>query len=399
MRYIVFILLLYVSSVYSAQVVPLTAKYQGAEDCEACHYYIVRKWRHSWHAKSHYRHDEYYRATVNYVSRKTRQNIDAVKIECATCHNPRIAVTKTNFVYSLDKIMGLHTPLVKKVDKAVHDSKIREGINCVVCHNIDKIHSDLNASFRGINRVTWLPQGIMSGPFKDAISPYHKTVYKKFMSTNPNELCFVCHANDHTVKGKVFTDMQQQYKGSKQTCVSCHMGPKKELYASSLRIDHGKPRPRMIREHTFIGAHTPSMWRNALHVRLQKKENTLAITLINNLPHNIPSGFGAREIRLEITYKNGEKTIGREYVSLTRHYTSQWGRVTIPHLGVKASPDMSVPAHGTKTVKVSLKKGVTAVHVDVYYLLVNKQVRKLLDLKEPIWSQKMFITDGWLRGI
>ena len=399
MRSIVFVLLLVVSSVYSAQVVTLSTKYQGSEDCEACHYYIVRKWRHSWHAKSHYAHDEYYRASVNYVSRKTRRSRDAVKIECATCHNPRITVTKTDFAYNLDKIMGLQTPIVKRVDKAVNDTKIREGINCVVCHNIDKIHNDLNSSFRGINRVTWLPQGIMSGPFNDAVSPYHKTVYKKFMNSNPNELCFVCHANDHNVAGKIFINMQKQYGDSKQTCVECHMGPKKEFYAASLPIDHGKPKPRMIREHTFMGAHVASMWKHALKLSLRANSNYLSITLKNNLPHNIPSGFGAREIRIEIIYQNGKKVVSRHFISLTKHYISKLNRPTIPHLGVKASEDMSVPANGSKTMTIALNQKATSVRVNVYYILVNAQVRKLLHLKEPIWSQKMPIVSASLGDI
>ena len=46
-----------------------------------------------------------------------------------------------------------------------------------------------------MNRVTWMKSGTMTGPYNDAKSPYHKVEARDFMDTNPNQLCFVCHAN------------------------------------------------------------------------------------------------------------------------------------------------------------------------------------------------------------
>jgi nitrate/TMAO reductase-like tetraheme cytochrome c subunit len=389
MRVLVFVSLL-ISFVYSAEVVKVEEKYQDSSKCQACHNHLVKDWQHSWHARSYEKNDEYFRASLEYVSKKSHKSLNAVKVECATCHNPRIAITSTSKAYEIDAVLGLDKN--SKVNKAVNDVSISEGINCVVCHNIDKIHDNLDASKRGMDRVTWLKSGVMSGPFSDATSPYHKTEGRDFMDKNPNQLCFVCHANDHTAKGDMFINMQAEYKNSAETCVSCHMGAKKELYAATLRIDHGKPKQRAIREHGFSGAHTASMWKNALHVSTKVEGNDLVITLKNDLPHNLPSGFGSREILIDVGYTKANKVVSKESVSLSRHYQNKYKKPTIAHIAEVSSPDDSVVAKGEKTIRVKLNRNANGATIAVSYRLVNDEVRGLLELKEPIWSQKMAIS-------
>ena len=386
MKYLISLLLL-ISFGNCAKVVEVGEKFKSSENCQACHNHLVQEWDESWHSKSHYKNDEYFRASVDYVSRKTHKSLNAIKVECATCHNPRISVTSTDTDYEIAAVLGLDKN--SKVNKAVNDKTISEGINCVVCHNIDKIHDSLDASKRGINRVSWLKSGVMSGPFDDAFSPYHKTEYREFMDKDPNELCFVCHANDHTTDGEMFINMQGEYGESEEKCVSCHMGEKKDLYASTLRIDKGKVRKRKIREHGFSGAHTKEMWRDALEVSAAADGDDLVITLKNDLPHNLPSGFGSREIVIDIEYKDLQGKVSESSVSLTRHYISKHKKPTIAHMAQKASKDDSVPAKGEKTVKVKLDKSARSAVVTVSYRLVNDEVREILELKEPIWSEKM----------
>ncbi len=386
MKYLITVLLL-VSSLYSAKVVPVGERYKSSDDCRACHNHLVKAWKQSWHSNSHYMKDEYFRASVDYVSRKTHKSLNAIKVECATCHNPRISVTSTDTDYEVAAVLGLDKN--SKVNKAVHDDALDEGINCVVCHNIDQIHSELDESHRGMDRVSWSKTGLMSGPFGDANSPYHKTEYRDFMDKNPNQLCFVCHANDHTARGHIFVNMQEEYGKSEEKCVTCHMGERKELYASTLRIDHGKPKAREIRAHGFGGAHTKSMWKNALKVSAKVDGDYLVITLKNDLPHNIPSGFGSREILVDIEYKNLDTKVSEDSISLTRHYLGKYKKPTIPHMAEKASKDESVPANGEKTLRVKYDRKSKSATIKVSYRLVNDEVRDLLELKEPIWSEKM----------
>lgn len=378
----------------SAKVVKVDERFQESDSCKSCHLRIVREWKKSWHSRSHYKNDEYFRKSLDYVARKSRKSVNSVKVKCATCHNPRISVTSTDEDYEIAAVMGLAKG--GAVDKAVHDSSISEGINCVVCHNIDKIHDKLPASSRGINRVSWTKSGTMTGPYSDAKSPYHKTVEHEFMNKNPDKLCFVCHANDRSIKGLVFTNMQKEYKKGSKRCVDCHMGKKHRDVAASYKMYNGKAKIREVRNHGFMGAHISSMWVNALTLKLSQKGNNILVTIKNPQPHNIPSGFGSREILVNITYRKGSAVLEEKTISLTTHYTRKRSKASIAHLAKKALKDMSIPAHGKRVLKVPKVKGASSVDVELNYVLVNEEVRNLLKLEGENWSKKSYITKGSL---
>jgi cytochrome c551/c552 len=284
-----------------------------------------------------------------------------------------------------------------KIDNAVNNSAISEGINCVVCHNIDKIHEEYDETKRGINRVEWTKSGTMTGPYDDAKSPYHKTKKHAFMNEEPNKLCFVCHANDRSVDGLVFTDMQSEYKENEKACVDCHMGAKHADLAATYKMYDGKAKQRDVRSHEFAGAHIGSMWKDALELSLSKKSKNIIIEITNPQPHNIPSGFGSREIIVDVTYKNGDKVVESKSISLTNTYDRKKNRPTIAHLAVRQSKDMSIPAHEKRVLKVSKVAGSNSVEVELSYRLVNDEVRTLLELKEQKWTEKHFIAKESLK--
>lgn len=373
----------------------LNQKFHDSSNCKSCHMPIVKQWRKSYHAKSHYGNDEYLRASMDYVQRKTRKPINAVKVQCAVCHNPRIAVTETGMDYAIAAVMELDKG--SEVNKAVASDALSEGINCLVCHNIDKINDDLPPEKRGIHRISWNPVGVMSGPFEDANSPYHKTQYRDFFGKDPKKLCFVCHANDRSQSGLVFANTKEEYKETAKQCADCHMSPKKEGVASTLATENGKAKKRMIREHSFAGAHTAPMWEGALSLVGKKEGNKLMLTLANENPHNIPTGFGARELLIDIVYQSGGTVVENKQISLTQHYTDKRGKDTIPHLAVKATKDLSIPANSERTFAVDIPKGAGNAVVTVSYRLVNDQIRNLLKLKEKQWGEKKFITKATVR--
>lgn len=373
-----------------AQVVQVGEKFKDSGKCKACHSHIVKEWESSWHAKSHYANDEYLQKTIDYVARKTSgKSLNTIKIECAACHNPRISVTSTDAEYEAIAALNLDKNLA--ASKALQSDTIAEGINCVVCHNIDQIHDALPDSKRGIHRVSWMKPGVMSGPYADAKSPYHKVEQRDFMDTNPNQLCFVCHANDTSEEGHRFTNMESEFKSGGKQCVDCHMGPRKTGVAATLRDSSGKQHKRLIRAHGFTGAHTESMWKDALKVGVKKRQGGLEVTLSNPQPHALPSGFGSREIVIEAQYMIKGKVVDTEIRSLTSRYVSKRGKPTIPHLAVKTTESVSIPAYGSKTFLLPLVKGAEKVSVAVSYRLVNDEIREMLDLKDPIWSKKMVI--------
>ena len=384
------LLLAVISFAASPQAAPaLNDKFHDSSNCKSCHLPIVNEWKKSFHAKSHFASNEYLRASMDYVHRKTRKSVNAVKVQCAVCHNPRIAVTETGMDYEIAAVMELDKG--SKVNKAVNSDAIAEGINCLVCHNVDSIDETLPDTQRGIHRLKWNPVGVMSGPFADADSPYHKTQKRDFFD-DPKKLCMVCHANDRSMSGLVFANTQKEYKETQKQCADCHMSPKKPGVASTLANDNGKPKQRMIREHLFVGAHATPMWEGALDVTGKKVGNTMLITISNSNPHNVPTGFGSREIVVDVVYMSGTTVLENKTYSLTQHYTDKRGKPTIPHLAVKASEDMSIPANGERSFSASIPQGAGNAIVTVSYRLVNDQIRGLLDLKEKEWSEKKFIT-------
>ncbi len=377
-------------TLYSAEAVKVGDKFKDSGKCKGCHSHIVKQWEDSWHAKSHYGNDEYFQKTIDYVARKdNRKSLNTVKIECATCHNPRIAVTSTSDEY--EAIAALKLDKDSAATKALQSDTISEGINCVVCHNIDQIHDDLPENKRGIHRVTWMKSGTMTGPYPDAKSPYHKVEQRPFMDNNPNQLCFVCHANDTSSEGHRFTDMKSEFNADGKQCVDCHMSTRKMGVASTLPGINGKPTKRLIREHGFIGAHTEGMWKDALQVKARKGARGLEVTLINPQPHPLPSGFGSREIVIDAQFLSGGKVVKNESLSLTSHYLNKRGKPTIPHLSAKTVTNLSIPANASKTFTLPLAIGAENVDIKVSYRLVNDEVREMLELKDPIWSKKMMI--------
>lgn len=373
----------------------LDDKYHDSSKCKSCHVQIVNEWAHSYHARSHYKNDEYFRKSIDYYARKTREPLNAVKVKCAACHNPRIAVTSTDVNYAIDVVMGLDED--SKVNKAVSDSALSEGVNCLVCHNVDDIDNTLPPDKRGIHRIKWNPVGIMSGPFEDANSPYHKTQYRDFFGKDPKQLCLVCHGSDYSIHHLNFANTEREYKDTKKQCADCHMSPKKEGVASNLPIDNGKPKKRMIREHSFAGAHVGWMWKDVLKMEAKPEGDSFLVTISNENPHNIPTGFGARELILDIVYRSGTKVVETKHVSMTQHYKDKRGKVTIPHLAAEMTDDLSIPAQGSKTLKIPMVPGAGQVTFELYYRLVNDEVRELLELKGKQWREKKLITTTTVR--
>ena len=317
------------------------------------------------------------------------KSLNTIKIECATCHNPRISVTSTNAEDEALASVGFDKNTA--ASKALKSDNISEGINCVVCHNIDKIHDDLPESKRGINRVTWMKSGTMTGPYNDAKSPYHQVEARDFMDTSSNQLCFVCHANDKSEDGHPFINMQSEFKSNGKQCVDCHMGARTQGVAATLRLSNGDAHTRMVRPHGFVGAHTETMWQDALGVNAKKVKQMLEVTLNNTQSHALPSGFGSREILIEAQYVNGGKILKTETLSLTTKYLSKRDKPTIPHLAVKTISSISIPALSSKTFSLPMPTDAQSVNIVVSYRLVNDEVRELLELKDPIWSKKMVI--------
>jgi hypothetical protein len=87
-------------------------------------------------------------------------------------------------VFRMDKVGGL----------PIADG--REGITCDVCHSVAdvRIHHDKNGKLRTVDiaKMEIIRRGdVKFGPFKDAVSPFHKTAYSPIYKKS--EFCAMCH--------------------------------------------------------------------------------------------------------------------------------------------------------------------------------------------------------------
>jgi len=174
MRWIIVVIIM-ISSLYGETTKEINKKWSSNKNCEACHTKISKYWETSRHSNSHFSKNDLYKKSVEYILLKSPKLImDEVKIDCAKCHNPRIT---QKYVTKEDKMLfalGI-TEQQKKYTEALNAEHMKNGINCIVCHNIDEIHLDKSVGSQGLNSVKFGPQGTMYGPFDDANSPYHKT--------------------------------------------------------------------------------------------------------------------------------------------------------------------------------------------------------------------------------
>ncbi len=380
-------------SLWSVELAPkLSEKFSSSQKCKSCHQRIVDEWSRSNHARSHYDSNEYLKKTMDYYSKKTRKSLSSVKIECARCHNPRISSPQTDIYYDIDVLMKVDAN--SAATKAANDPILKEGVNCLVCHNIDQIKGH-SSSQRGVERIAWNEVGVMSGPFNDAVSPYHETQYRDFFD-DPNKICFICHSSDHSIHNLIFANTKKEFGDSKQKCADCHMSLRYESAASNFPIHNNMPKKRLVRNHGFRGAHSDEMLFNSLDLTLKSSQSKLFVTISNSIPHSVPTGFGARELILEVEYHT-DRLMRTDRVSLTQHYKDKRGKPTIPHLAKSATKENSIPADSNRTFKFDLLDGAEDIKATLYFRLVNDEVREILKLEDPKWSKKSVIDSAELK--
>lgn len=374
----------------------ISKKYETNENCNACHMEISKRWETSRHSNSHFSKNDLFKKSLEYMVRKNPTLIlDEMKVECAKCHNPRI--TKKT-VAEKDKyllLMGIEENK-EEMERVLNTENMKNGINCVVCHNIDEIHLDKSKGSEGMNSVKFGKQGTMFGPFDDAVSPYHKTAQRvHFMSDDPT-LCFVCHhsaSNSHGVEvyatGKEYDEM-----GSKEGCKECHMSEKFEGFASNYSVAGDKPKPRMVREHRFASVDNSNIMINYIDVKSSTRGGKFTLTLKNKTPHFIPTGYGLREIILHVDYfDRSDKKVGEEKKVLASKWVDDKGEETIPHLAKSKSKDTRLAGNTTEEYTFDVPKGATHAKYTFSYRLISEKMAKEIGVTDPFFLKEYIFSE------
>ncbi|WP_200762640.1 multiheme c-type cytochrome [Nitrosophilus alvini] len=361
-------------------------RFAVSEKCRTCHEKIVSEWKTSWHSKSHFSKDELYKKTLVYMSKKLHKNVIELEVKCAQCHNPRVGEKKIDVSDMFVTGFGIEA---KDIKKSFEQGFVKDGVNCIVCHNIEKIKESQDPAQRGYKAIVWGPSDTMVGPFADARSPYHKTKQGEHF-LNPNRLCFVCHYNGRNIYGKIIysTGMEYEESGSKKKCVDCHMSEKHDGRLTEKKFDGYDINIRKIRSHLFMGARNGDILNNALKVGTEKKEDLIFITLQNLTPHKVPTGFGSREVVLEAVFllENGLKKSVSEIFGV--EYRDKRDRETIPHLAVKIEDDSRLNPYETRKFSLKIPAGSESVKINLYYKLIGEKLAKKLELNEEIFLKR-----------
>jgi len=365
-------------------------RYSQSKNCAGCHPEQAKDWKTTWHSKSHTTQNSLYKKTLEFMSKKLYKDSQKLSIECAKCHNPRISVKKVNKAFILSKAFGAKNKEVEKIDYALNTNYLKEGINCIVCHNIDSIEHTTDLSKRGFDAVKWGKNHIMVGPFDSNRTSFHQSVKREHFTKDVNRLCFVCHyGGENLHKLPVYTTGKefQKYQDSKK-CVDCHMSvQKKGIIAPNITKDGESSKVRELRSHLFAGVRNSDIIKNAFDLNVTQNGSYLLVTLHNKTPHKVPTGYGGRLLRVEVNYfKDKEKTetIHRD---LGVKYLDENGEVTIPYLAKSIAKDTRLKAEESRKIPFIIPNTTTDLEVVVWYQLVNDDIKKLLDINDPIFTK------------
>jgi len=394
MKWIIVTLLL-----LSSLLAEIDKKWSSNKNCEGCHIAISTKWETSRHSNSHFSKNDLYKKSLEYIVANSHKLIlDEVKISCAKCHNPRI--TKKHVKYE-DKILvalGI-TEQQEKYTKALNAEHMKNGINCIVCHNVDEIHLDKDKGSDGLNSIKFGPQGTMFGPLDDAKSPYHKTELRPHFTDDNPKLCFACHystKNSHGVEvyatGKEY-DMKKD-KVAQEGCKNCHMSKKKMGVASNFPIDGKQPRKRMVRDHRFASVDNSNIFNENVDIKSKKEGGEFIISLYNKAPHSIPTGYGLREIIIKVEFfDNANQLLSEEIQVLGASWKDKWGKVTIPHLAKSIISDTRLEGKSSRALKFKIPKNAEQVAYKFSYKLINSEMAKKLGITDPFFLKEYILSE------
>ena len=321
--------------------------------------------------------------------------LDEVKVDCAKCHNPRI--TKKS-VENKDKyllLMGIEENK-EEMQRVLNTENMKNGINCVVCHNIDEIHLDKSKGSQGMNNVKFGSQGTMFGPFDDADSPYHKTAQRAhFMDDDPT-LCFACHystKNKHGVEVYA-TGKEYDAQDSKEGCKECHMSKKYQGVASNYAKDGRTPKARMVRQHRFASVDNSNIMIDYIDVKSRTEGGKFILNIKNKTPHNIPTGYGLREIILTVVYfDKSDKQIGEARKVLASKWVDANGDETIPHLAKSKAEDTRLAANSSEDYAFSIPKDALYAKYIFSYRLISENMAKTIGITDPFFLKEYIFSE------
>ncbi len=371
--------------------------YSESKYCKTCHAVQVADWNTTWHSRS-YTGNILFNKMVDYISKKSRKDKKILLMECAECHSPRITKTSVDSyrIYKMTKAYGLETKETKEIDNALKDKHLKEGINCIVCHNIDQIKRTRSSYDRGHNLIKWTKPGVMTGPFNSKSTAYHTNQKRDFFRKDANDLCLICHYSGVNANGVVINETGKEYEKTDKSmkCVECHMSIHKDEYvAKHVSYTRKEIKLRKTRSHIFAGVRNSDIVKKAIELKVSTSlDDKLKITMKNKTYHKFPTGFGGREVVVEARFRTQQGTIIKK-TKINASYYDNMGRETVSYLAHKVKEDKRLKPLESREFLYHIPKGTQSVTVTVWYKLVKDKLKRLLKISDPVFGKKYKIIE------
>jgi hypothetical protein len=369
-------------------------RYASSVACKACHKTIVSEWETSLHAKSHYSKNELIKKTIEYMSLKTTLMEDQIVLNCSKCHNPRVEKDRM----SLEELYSTAYGQDGGETHAMISSKYaKDGVNCITCHNVDKIHASQNTQDRGKKTVEWTTSGTMVGPFDDVNSPYHKSEYRPFFKNNPNQLCNVCHHSGESYYGLQTCETAAEYERSKsdESCVDCHMGEPVMRYIVDNNLAKEK---RESRSHLFAGVRNSDIVSKAIEINPSRTKNALKLELINKTAHRVPTGYGDRVMSVIVEFLNDDDSlVGTQTHVMQKVHGDKSGSETISQLAQRVLSDTRLDVNEKRIVNFEIPENATKAKITLTYRLISEKWAKELDLKSQEYLKTYTVEEKYIK--
>ncbi len=256
--------------------------------CGECHQAIHAVWQHSLHSKawSNSIFQAGYRRSIElYGAEKARL--------CLSCHAPTVRHTK---------------------DFAVKEPITAEGITCDFCHSISAV--DLGDP---VDQLRFTVGKTKYGPLKHAQSPAHEIINSPLHTRS--EFCAPCHeyrnAQGLTVLGTYSEWKSSKYARRGVQCQDCHMPL---VPGRTVALETKGEQRTSVNLHDISGSHDLEMVRKAITLKLEGHEwigdRVWVYLRASNVGsgHRFPTGLPMHRAVLEVTIRDGQKTVGRREI-------------------------------------------------------------------------------------
>jgi len=322
-----------------------TDAFDSAEDvCSNCHTDIYDQWRSSIMSRSW--DDPIYRALLKQASEATGGKIDNF---CTGCHTP-VGLTTGQITPALDR---------EPIEKTAAEHPL-PGVDCEACHNISSRSGQDNGAYVLTPNAHGKPTKF--GPYKDAVSPYHDTVYSELHTRS--DFCSVCHNVTHpftsTAIERTYDEWHDsEYAFNDKQCQSCHM-PEMNMKAAIMGPDR-----KDVSAHFFNGGNVTllnyfkqpenaqrsrDLLKGAATVEFTEvptfvpgKSAIVKVKVTNKAAgHKLPSGFPeGREMWLDFTVKDAKGAVIYRLGALKNGATEPGTQNFKVHLGDKDGAEVA----------------------------------------------------------